>query len=85
MEILTSNIGSLQATFSSHPVLFGSLVLWSLIWKGFGLWKSARLSHKGWFVAIFLINTVGLLEMGYLYFVARNYNVLTEETDKKES
>ncbi len=41
--------------------------LWTLPWKGVALWKAARNNHKGWFVALLLINTLGLLEILYIF------------------
>ena len=40
---------------------------WSLIWKGLALWKSARKNHLVWFIVILVVNTVGILEILYLY------------------
>ncbi len=45
--------------------------LWSLVWKGMGLWKAARLGHKGWFVALLIINTAGILEILYIYVFSK--------------
>jgi hypothetical protein len=41
------------------------VALWSLIWKGLALYKAARNEHKGWFVALLIINTAGILEIVY--------------------
>ncbi|MBI2665371.1 hypothetical protein HYX12_01990 [Candidatus Woesearchaeota archaeon] len=40
--------------------------LWSLIWKGIGLWYTGKYQQKGWFIAILFLNTLGLLPMIYL-------------------
>ncbi|OHA93120.1 MAG: hypothetical protein A3H52_02070 [Candidatus Zambryskibacteria bacterium RIFCSPLOWO2_02_FULL_39_26] len=61
------------------PVLLVLLVLWSTVWKGLALWKSARLSHKKWFIILLVVNTVGILEIIYIYFVAKKYSVETVE------
>jgi len=42
------------------------LSVWSLIWKAFGLWHSARRSHTIWFVAMLILNTAGILPIIYL-------------------
>jgi len=47
-------------------VLIVIAVLWELYWKGMGLWKAARNSQIYWFIAIFLLNTMGLLPILYL-------------------
>lgn len=44
------------------------LIIWSAFWKGLALWKAARRNEKAWFVALFVINTAGFLEILY-YFV----------------
>ncbi len=52
------------------PVLL-ILFVWSLIWKGFALWRAARLSQQNWFIAILVLNTAGILEIVYLFWFAR--------------
>lgn len=42
------------------------LILLDLVLKGFALWKSARLGQKWWFIALLLINSVGILPAIYL-------------------
>ncbi|MBN2096495.1 hypothetical protein JW752_03810 [Candidatus Peregrinibacteria bacterium] len=42
------------------------LIIWSLIWKGIALWKCGRNNQLYWFIALLLLNTVGLLEIVYL-------------------
>lgn len=42
------------------------VLLWSLLWKGIGLWYSARYRQKWWFMAILIFNTLGLLPIIYL-------------------
>lgn len=57
-----------------------AIALWTLPWKGYALWKAAQLSHKKWFIAILVINSFAILDIIYIYFVARKYTVeITEE------
>ncbi|MDD2420887.1 MAG: DUF5652 family protein [Heliobacteriaceae bacterium] len=60
----------------NDPWVLIPLVLWSLVWKGFALWHSARNDQRGWFVALLVINTVGLLEIIYLAFFRRKTRIL---------
>jgi len=41
--------------------------VWSLMWKGLALWKSARKHQLFWFVALLVINTLGILEILYIF------------------
>ena len=43
------------------------LILWTLPWKGVALWKAAGNKHLGWFIAIFLLNTLAILEIIYIF------------------
>lgn len=47
------------------------ILLWILVWKGYGLWTAARLNHRGWFVALLIINTFGVLEIFYIFAIAK--------------
>lgn len=47
------------------PVFF-ALTIWSIAIKGYALWVSARSAQKWWFIAVLVINTVGILELVYL-------------------
>ncbi|MFA5133385.1 MAG: DUF5652 family protein [Patescibacteria group bacterium] len=49
----------------SWPIII--LMLWSLPWKGVALWKAAKANHKAWFVVLFIVNTVGILEILYIF------------------
>jgi len=40
--------------------------VWSLLWKAVALYKAGTLRHKGWFTALFFINTLGILEILYV-------------------
>lgn len=55
--------------------LFGGLMLvillWSFIWKGLALWHSSRNNQPWWFFAILLVNTFGILEIVYLFGIAK--------------
>ncbi len=63
----------------------GVLAVWTLIWKGLALWKSARNDERYWFVFLLLpINTAGILEMLYLFVFAKNKLVLVSEPPKSK-
>lgn len=47
------------------------LSIWSIIWKGIALWKAARNEDKSWFIALLIINTLGILEIFYIYIFAK--------------
>jgi hypothetical protein len=73
-------MNELASSLNGFPLWLAILVIaWSIPWKGMALWKAARLSHKRWFVALLIVNTFGILEIYYIYFIAGKYTVETEE------
>ena len=42
------------------------IALWAIVLKGFALWFSARAGQRNWFVALLILNTLGILELVYL-------------------
>jgi len=52
----------------NNPVLTVALILWVLPWKGFALWKAARKNHKWWFLGILVMNTMGLVDILYIFY-----------------
>ena len=52
----------------SHPILLAILTVWALVWKGIALWKAARNNQNVWFIVMLLLNTVGILEIVYIFF-----------------
>ncbi len=59
-----------QSIFANIPALI-AIIAWSLAWKGVALWKSARRDQIAWFIAILLLNTLGILEIIYIFAVGR--------------
>lgn len=49
-------------------VLFALLAILDVVAKGFALWASARAHQKAWFIALLIINSVGILPLIYLVF-----------------
>jgi hypothetical protein len=45
-----------------------------MTWKGLALWAAGKRKEKTWFIVLFLVNTVGILEIIYL---------LTRKPEKK--
>ena len=47
------------------------ITLWMLPWKGYALWSAVKLSHKWWFIALLITNTLAILDIIYIFFVAK--------------
>lgn len=55
----------------------GPLALLDLLLRGFALWRSARSGQQVWFIALLIVNSVGILPAIYL--------LMNRETSKKAS
>ncbi len=84
---------SLNALFASNSFLLWFFLGWSLFWKGLALWKSARREEKWWFIILLIVNTLGLLEILYLFVFSRlgrktipkDKQIMEIKTKEKES
>lgn len=47
------------------------VMVWSVVWKGLALWHAARRGQYWWFAAMLVINTLGILEIVYLFGFAK--------------
>ena len=53
------------------PLLIGVVAIWVLFWKGCSLWIAAKSGQKWWFLILLIVNTLGILEIIYIFFVAK--------------
>jgi len=56
---------------SIPPLAQYALLVWSIAWKGLALWNASKNDQKNWFIAILVINTIGILEIVYLFGFAK--------------
>jgi len=74
----------------SHAWVLGLLIIWTLIWKGLALWKSARGKQYVWFILLLALNTLGILEIIYILVFAPKPepqsldDVLNQKSNKKK-
>lgn len=76
------SIGSLAKSVGVSPETMVLAIVWTFLWKGLALWRAANLQQKYWFVAILFINTMGVLEIIYLFFISKNYKIEVVEERK---
>jgi len=61
----------MEQLINNNPWIVAAMVLWILPWKGIALWKAARNSHKGWFIALLILNTLAILEILYIFIFSK--------------
>jgi hypothetical protein len=58
-----------QSWFLPTVIILG---VWSMIWKGFALYRAGSRRDKVWFTVLFLVNTLGILEIFYIFVFSKN-------------
>ena len=72
--MLTQNYGGgsgITALLHTFSPLILVLALWALFWKGLALWHAGQRGQPWWFVIMLVVNTVGILEIIYLFGVIK--------------
>lgn len=46
-------------------------IVWTLLWKIYSVWIAAKRNEKKWFAALLVLNTLGILDMIYVFGVAK--------------
>lgn len=54
------------------------LVVWTLIWKGLALWRASKNDQRNWFIVLLILNTIGILELVYLFRFAKKRMTIDE-------
>ncbi|PIT96951.1 hypothetical protein COT82_00400 [Candidatus Campbellbacteria bacterium CG10_big_fil_rev_8_21_14_0_10_35_52] len=67
--------------FSNTNILLIFAIMWVLPWKGYALWLSARKGQKWWFIILLVINTLAILEIIYIFLIAKKRRVPKEDSD----
>ncbi len=60
-----------QQSFIQLNLVVLLAVLWTIPWKGVALWKAAREENKLWFIVLFLVNTLAVLEILYIFVFSK--------------
>ncbi|MCL5091167.1 MAG: DUF5652 family protein [Patescibacteria group bacterium] len=55
----------------SRPEFSLPFFFWAIFWKGLALWKAATKRQFWWFVIILILNTLGILEIAYIFYLNR--------------
>lgn len=71
----------MDSTLGIDPDLLRVIVVMTLITlplKAVAMWHAARAEQKGWYAALLIFNSLGLLELTYLFYFS------TTKSTKKE-
>jgi len=72
---------------SGFGALAGVLILLALVdlgLKGWGMWRAARMGKSYWFIALLIVNSMGILPTIFLLLTNEEYTKGTKKTRKKK-
>ena len=46
-------------------------LIWVIPWKGYALWTASQKGHKRWFIALLIVNSFAILDIIYVFFIAK--------------
>ena len=78
-------IGNLLGVSAGVAVVILAIIsIWALVWKGLALWKSSQKKSVVWFIVLLIFNTVGILEILYIFVFSKLGKKAKEAKPKKK-
>jgi membrane protein DedA with SNARE-associated domain len=62
----------MQQFIMQNQLIIWAIIIWALPWKGIALWRAAKNNQLIWFIILFLINTLAILDIIYIIFVGKD-------------
>jgi hypothetical protein len=81
------SITSMETILSGSNInvsTFIGIALWTLPWMAWSLWLSARRGDIWWFLSNIILNTLGILPIIYIFFIAKQSDVREEKEESTE-
>lgn len=51
--------------------IFIIAIFWVLPWKGYAMWTASQKGHRKWFIVFLILNTLAILEIFYVFQIAK--------------
>ena len=77
--MVSTDLASMPAWVMPTVLLLGA---WSMVWKGLALYRAGKLKQPLWFIVMFLVNTLGVLEIFYILVFSKMVKAPKEASDE---
>jgi Family of unknown function (DUF5652) len=74
----------MELLLNPNPWIITLILLWTLPWKGYALWKAARADERNWFIVILILNTLAILDILYIFFFSNREAETFAESDSNQ-
>lgn len=71
--------------FMGNSWILSLIMLLIIPIKGYALWISARKGQKWWFIALLVVNSLAILELVYLFAIAKIHEQWREKSSKRKA
>lgn len=64
----------MEETLAIDPRMLRVIIIMAIITlplKAIAMWRAARAEQKGWYIAVLVLNTFGILELTYLFYFSK--------------
>lgn len=82
-------IAAIAASMGLNPstlaTILALITVWSIVWKGFALWKAVIKKHVLWFILLLIVNTAGILEILYIFVFSKWVGKIGKEAHSKKA
>lgn len=78
--MFSTNFGASEGFGFAHAFWMLPLLIWTLVWTGWALWLAARRRELIWFIVLLVLNTAGILEIIYIFFIAKRSDIPENRT-----
>lgn len=85
--------GNYWGSFGYHPfagfltgflgLFLIPLMVWSIFWKGWALWRAAKNDSQVWFIVLLVLNTLGILDILYVFVFSKKAKLPAKTSKKK--
>ncbi|NMB66605.1 hypothetical protein GYA25_00900 [Candidatus Woesearchaeota archaeon] len=65
--------------------LFIIIFIWVYFWKLYALWTAAQKKSLPWFIFLAIFNTMGILEILYIYVFSKSNLFSSKKVDSKKN
>ncbi len=73
----------MEALLNMNPYTLLAIILWTLPWKAWALWLSARRGDIWWFLGMTVLSTLAIVEIIYIFMIAKQSDKVESVTKQK--
>ena len=78
-EIFTESMALSAGLLEINPWVIVLIMIWDMVWRGIALWKAARNNDQWWYIALLIVNSIGILGIIYIFLFSKKKEIIDKE------